>query len=74
MNEHENCDNCNYCGTKFVCPKCNCRAGILEGLKMAYKDMSDYYNKYSSEFAHHDTGGAMLTMVDDLIKQYSGDE
>ncbi len=23
MNEHENCDDCNYCGSKYVCPKCD---------------------------------------------------
>jgi hypothetical protein len=72
MNEHENCDNCNYCGTKFVCPKCNCRAGILEGLRMALDAVmeEEATDDDPADYVQY----CIKTTIQKLIKQYSGDE
>lgn len=49
------------------------RRGIADGLSMALDSMNAYYDKYSCEFSREDTGGALITIVEELIKHYEGE-
>ena len=65
------CEKCKRCCDAFI-PQ-EYRDGIISGLRIALDDMYKYYNKYSSEYSREDTGGALITIVEELIKQYSGE-
>lgn len=73
MDEHENCDNCNYCGAKFVCPKCDeniYTIGVIKGLKLAMHTINNIDNRRMDGY---DLNVAAINDIEELIKQYSGD-
>lgn len=49
------------------------KRGIVEGLKMAHSSMIEYYARYVIAYSTEDTGGALITIVEQLIKQHEGE-